>query len=198
MENKIFLNEEEFNFKKENIPCLVTYAHGAGGSNFSVAMIADLFLHGSKVLFLTAYPMAKENFFERINGKESEVNYVDREEGLDINSPVIMVESGNEELFLKILGKIKDQEERIVFIKNFEVFSESLVDSCIGLPKIIFSGDIDKCSADTQEKLLNINYRTIIAFSKPQAHLKFDVPILEKYTGYLWSEKEKGFVKLLV
>ena len=160
-------------------------------------MVADLFLNGSKILFFTAYPMAKDNFLEQVKGNESKINYVTDEDKIDINAQAIIIESGNEKLFLESLNKIKDIEERVVFIKNIEVFSDIVFDSCLKLSKIIFSGDIDKCSASIQKNLLNKKYETIIVFSKPQIPFKFDVPILEKYTGYLWNNEKKGFVQVL-
>ena len=62
MADTISLNNEVYHIGEDGLPCLIHYAPKTGGSYFSVAMVADLFLRGSKILFLTAYPMAKDNF----------------------------------------------------------------------------------------------------------------------------------------
>jgi len=73
MADKILLNNEVYHIGEDGLPCLIHYAPKAGGSHFSVTMVADLFLSGSKILFLTAYPMAKDNFFQQIKGHHSDI-----------------------------------------------------------------------------------------------------------------------------
>ena len=56
---KIFLRDEIFQISKNNFPCAVHCEKNSGGSFFSIAMIADLFLRGEKILFFSAHEMAK-------------------------------------------------------------------------------------------------------------------------------------------
>ena len=196
MANEILLNKEVYQFGENDLPCLITYAEKAGGSQFSVSMVADLFLRGSKILFLTAYPMAKENILEQVKGEEAKIDFVTEESQLKSGAQMIILESGNENLFLKAAEKLDDFKNRVVFVKNMEVFGDKSIDICLKQEKLILSGDIDKSSA--KEKIIKKQFKTIIVFTKPIVTLPFETPILEKYTGYLWSKEKEGFVSLKI
>lgn len=196
MADKIILNEKEYQVSEPDLPFLITYVEKAGGSHFSVSMIADLFLQGKKILFLTAYPMAKDNFFEQIKGYESKTAYITNVSQLDSNIPGIILESGNEELFLKATKKLSDIDERIILIKNMEVFGQAVFDICLKYQKLILSGNIDKCIAKKQIRQKKFN--TIVAFTKPEIDLGIKIPALEKYVGYWWSKDKEGQAKLKI
>lgn len=196
MADKIILNEKEYLVSEPDLPCLITYAEKAGGSHFSVSMIADLFLQGKKILFLTAYPMAKDNFFEQIKGYESKTAYITNVSQLDSNIPGIILESGNEELFLKATKKLSDIDERIILIKNMEVFGQAVFDICLNYQKLILSGNIDKCIAKKQ--ISQKKFNTIVAFTQPKIDLDIKIPALEKYIGYWWSKDKEGQTKLKI
>ena len=194
MADTILLNNEDYHIGEDGLPCLIHYAPKAGGSHFSVVMVADLFLRGSKILFLTAYPMAKDNFLQQIKGEESKTAFITNEGQLNSNAHAIILESGNEKLFLSAMEMLDDLNERVVVIKNMEVFSDTVIDSCLKLQKIILSGDIDKSSAKKQ--ISEKQYKTIVLFSKSEISLKVEPPELEKYTGYLWSDGKEGLVSV--
>lgn len=197
MKNNILLDNNEFNFTENDLPCLVTYAEKTGGSHFSICMIADLFRSGSKILFLTAYPMAKENFLEQVGEDNSKISFISSLEDLDKvkNTQVIILESGNESLFLEVAKILPDLRERVILIKNIEVFSEKVFDVCLDLDKVILSGHLDECT--DKERISKKEYSSIIAFSKPEITLPIKVPELEKYNGYLAGKHTKGIVKVL-
>lgn len=191
----MLLNDEIYRISGDDLPCLITYGEKAGGSQFSVSMIADLFLRGERVLFLTAYPMAKDDFYDQIKGEESKTAFITDEDLLDSKVQAIILESGNEELYLKAVRMLDDIQERIVFIKNMEVFSSAVFDSCLKFSKVILSGDIDKCS--DKKRISETEFKTVVAFSKPvDMSLPFALSNLEKYTGYLWSKNKEGLVRL--
>ena len=192
MADKILLNNEDYHIGESDLPCLIHYAPKAGGSHFSVAMVADLFLRGSKILFLTAYPMAKDNFLEQIKGEESKTAYITNKNQLNTETQAIILESGNEKLYLEAVNELTDLSERVVLIKNMEVFSNAVFDSCLKLHKIILSGDIDKCSAKKQ--ISSISYKTTVLFSESETDLKVGSPELKKYQGYLWGIDKEGLV----
>jgi len=194
MADQLLLNNEDYHIGEDGLPCLIHYAPKTGGSHFSVAMVADLFLRGSKILFLTAYPMAKDNFLQQIKGEESKTAFITDEGQLNTNAQAIILESGNEELFLKAVEKLDDLNERVVLVKNMEIFSDAVFDSCLKLQKIILSGDLDKCSAKKQ--ISSKQYKTIVLFSKSATPLKVEPPELEKYKGYLWSDGKEGLVSV--
>lgn len=193
MADSIILDDKIYKVSENDLPCLVVYGEKAGGSHFTVTMITDLFLQGKKILFLTAYPMAKDNFLEQIKdfpGKT--INITDKKQ-LD-DTPGIIIESGNEELFLAALKLLPDIKERIILIKNMEVFSQTVFDACLPFSNLIFSGDIDKCIA--KEQIIKNVYKTIVVFTKPQIKLGFEIPALEKYVGYWRGENNKGLARI--
>lgn len=192
MADKILLNSEFWNPKEGNLPCLITYAEKSGGSHFSIVMLANLFLSGSKVLLFTAFPMAKDNFIGQIKGGGQSVSIVTNENEINNDSQVIIVESGNQELFLKVIEKLDDIDNRVVLVKNIERFNSYTIESCLKLEKVIISGDIDLCSSNKQ--IMGKQFDTIVIFSSPKTTLPFDVPELEKYKGYFWSTDSKGIV----
>lgn len=194
MVDEILLNDKTYNVKESDLPCLVSYKEKTGGSHFSVTMVADLFLRGSKILFLTAYPMAKDNFLQQINDAKTKTAYVTDENQSDLTAQAIILESGNEKLFWRIVEKMSDMNDRVVLVKNMEVFSDKLIEYCLNFPKVILSGDVDKCS--DKKRISDKKFETIIVFSEPELELPFKVPALEKYSGYLWSNDHKGTVKV--
>jgi hypothetical protein len=193
---EIQLNKEIFHLNEDGLPCLVHYKAKMGGSQFTVTLIADLFLQGSKVLFLTAYPMAKDNFLEQTKGMESKIFFVEKKEDLAEAQKyqAIILKSGDGSLYLEALKSLTDLKDRVILVKNFEMFDQNVLDSSIMLEKIIFSGDIDKSVAKKQ--ISSKLYKTIIMFSESETPLPVQVPSLEKYTGYLKTANKEGLVKL--
>lgn len=194
--NQILLNDKKFSFSKEDLPCLIHYSSGAGGSHFSVTMISDLFLSGSKILFLTAYPMAKDNFLQQVAGNENKVLIATQKYQLTIDKQAILIESGNQNLFFEALNCLDDIDERIIFIKNFEVFDDKIILAVSSKQKLIISGDIDNSSI--KDELTNKNFKTIIQFSKSNTKLYPECPILKKYVGYFWQKNKNGLLKMII
>lgn len=194
--NQIYLNDNKLHFEKQDLPCLIHYAHGTGGSHFSVTIIADMFLNGSKILFLTAYKMAKDNFLEQITGNEDKILIATQKNQLEINKQAILIESGNQDLFFEALNCLSDINERIIFLKNFEGFKNEIVLEASKKSKSIISGDLDL--SPVKNELLKIDYKTIIQFSKSNSNLKPICPDLEKYTGYFWQKEKNGLIKTIL
>lgn len=196
MAYKILLNKEEFHFNEDCLPCLVHYKEKMGGSQFTVTLVADLFLRGSKILFLTAYPYAKDNFFEQTKGTESKIFLAEKKEDLvgAEKHQAIILKSGDGDLFMEALQTLEDINDRVVLVKNFEVFEKNILDSSMLLKKIILSGDIDKSMA--KKEICDKLYKTTILFSNPETALPFKAPELSKYTGYLKTANKEGLVQL--
>ena len=196
MAYKILLNDKELHLSENNLPCLIHYKEKQGGSQFTVTLVANLFLQGSKILFLTAYPYAKDNFFEQVEGMESKIFFVDNKEKLSEaqNYQAIILKAGNNQLYLEALKTLPDLSERIILIKNFEIFNQAVLNSSIKFEKIILSGDIDK--SVFKKQISDKSYKTTITFSEPETPLSFKTPMLEKYVGYLKTTTQEGFVKL--
>lgn len=197
MIDKVLLNDKEFIFKEEYLPCLAHYGEKMGGSHLSIVFVAQLFLQGSKILFLTAYPMAKEKFLEQIGGDHSNVAFINKIEDLvdNTSAQALMVESGNESLFLEVINKLSDLDERVVLVKNIEKFSSKVFDTCLFLEKVILSGHLDECI--DKDRISQKKYNTIIAFSQPPVSLSIQLPHLEKWTGYCVCPVDTGIIKIL-
>jgi len=194
MIDNILLDDEEYHFSENELPCLIIYKEKSGGSHLTITLIADLFLRGSKILFLTAYPMAKDNFLQQIKNKENQITYIKKEKDL-INaerSQAIILKSGEEKLYLNAIKKISDIHERIILIKNIEIFSDKLINQSLKMKKIILSGDIDACH--NKKQISNKTYKTIIAFSQPKTKLPISIPQLKKYQGHLSNNNKKGLI----
>lgn len=192
----ILLNKEVFHLNEDGLPCLVHYKEKQGGSQFTVSLVADLFLQGSKILFLTAFPYAKDNFYEQTKEMESKIFFAENKEMLNEarNYQAIILKSGDGDLYMEALKTLPDLSQRVVLVKNFEIFDQNILDSSIKLEKIVLSGDIDKSLAKKQiaDKL----YKTIVLFSNPETAITCKAPELSKYTGYLKTDDKEGLVQL--
>lgn len=198
MKNQILLNGEAYSVSETDLPYLVTYGEKAGGSHFTITLVKDLFLSGSKILFLTAFPMARDNFLSQIGEDHSAIAMVNSVSELEVvkDKQVIILESGNENLFIEALKILPDIEQRVVLVKNIEAFSSAVFDSCIGLSRIILSGNLDECVSKNQ--IAEKPFQNIVVFTKTVTSLPVELPELEKWTGYLSGTDAKGIIKVLV
>lgn len=195
--NKILLNNEDYKITEQQLPYLVIYGDKSGGSHFTVTLMKDLFLSGSKILFFTAFPMAKDNFLQQIGlHSGTKIAFLNSLIDLENNgdAEVLIIESGNEGLFVEVLQNLEDINDRVVLVKNIEAFNHDVFNACLHLEKVIFSGDIDRCVV--KKELLNKNFNSIVVFTKPELALPLEVPELEKWTGYLSSENQSGMIKV--
>ena len=194
MADQILLNNEVYHPTENELPCLITYSEKVGGSHFSITLAADLCLSGSKILFFCAYPMAKDNFIKQLEGSESTLLIVTDEDQIKTSPQAMIIQSGNEKLLMAAIQRIGDLPERILFIKNIEAMSPDIVDACLKFDKVILSGNLDKCAR--REVISKKHFNSIVVFTKPETPLPIEPPILEKFTGYLWSDNRTGLVKV--
>jgi len=196
MNTKILLDDNSLQLTEDYLPLLISYAEKSGGTQFSLNVISDLFLSGSKIIFLTAYPMATDDFLESTKHSEYGITRLTSVSDIEGNENVqaIMIDSGNEKLFLETVNSLQDIDSRILFVKNFELYSGDLIKKCISFEKIILSGNIDRC--ELKDEVLKKEYSTTVLFSQPEAEIQLKVPNLEKYSGYMWSKDSEGVVKI--
>ena len=194
--NKIILNNELYQVKEKDLPFLIIYGEKSGGSHFTITLIADLFLSGSKILFFTAFPMAKDNFLEQIGSDHPKVAFINSVEDIKNykDNQVLILESGNENLFIEAISILQDLNERVVLVKNIEAFSQDIFNNCLDLKNVVLSGNIDICIA--KEQILKKSFKSIVVFTKPEISLPIEVPILEKWTGYLSGQDNMGVIKV--
>ncbi|MFZ2150846.1 MAG: hypothetical protein WAZ12_04015 [Candidatus Absconditicoccaceae bacterium] len=194
MIKQIILDKKIFQFEESLLPCLVVGAHKSGASYFSVTIVANLINKGSKVIFFTAFPMAKEELLDQI-GTDKTFDITKKTDLENIpQDKSIIIESGNKELRGQVIKGVKDLENYIIFVKNIEEYDNSILD-IIGINnKIILSGDLDNCSF--KNNIASKKWESKIIFTVPETALNIQVPILEKYESYLINSKIKGILKI--
>lgn len=175
---KIFINQEEVNYTEDNFPMLIHGEDHCGASMYAISLIANLFLEGSKIIVLCGYPMAEKQFRDQVGVSKGEITFFTKEYILDFKDKISL---------------ISNIDDYIILLKNIELFDEEIFDFVSKHKKYIISGDFNKCIF--QDKVLDKGFRTKIFFSKFHG---VDVPMLNKYEGYVISDKIKGVTKLEV
>ena len=177
---KFLINDEEVVFNKEDFPVLITGACKTGSSLFSVSLTTSLVENGNRVLFLTAYPEAKTDFRRQL--------------GSNINEKAIIVDSGEESVFMEKLDQIDDIDDTFILLKNMENYSSKLFDKLKDHKLVIFSGDIDKCVFGYD--LAKMDFKTKIFFTYPDKlaiENKLDLP---KYYGHVIGGRLNGIIRI--
>jgi hypothetical protein len=175
--NQISVDEKEFNFTGNIFPMFIHGEDKSGASLYTVTMAVNLFAQNLPIVFLCGYPMAEVEF-------KKQVNQVYKKE------QIIFYTKEHVSEFKEFITNPNNQE-RIIFIKNIELFDKNVFDFVLPKNKIIFSGDLNKCSS--KDKILNINFKTKVFFSKLD---DVKLPALQKYEGFLISENLKGITKV--
>ena len=189
MPNTILLNDIEFEIGEDRLPCLVSYAPKQGGSHLTMVIVANMFLQGSKVLILTAYPMAKDKFHEQIGGDNENVAFVTSENEIEANKnkQAIILESGNEKLFEPALKTLEDIGDRVILIKNIEQFGDQVIKLCQPFVKTILSGDMNNC----------LGAKGLFEKGYFKSVINFDLPNLDKYQGFYRDADQEGKISIL-
>jgi hypothetical protein len=175
----IFINNEKIKFTDSDFPILISGAEKTGASFFSVSLLANILNNGYKVLFFSAYQMAKDDFEKQIYSGEDRV---------------IMIDSGEEQDFIDTINKVADLPERVVLIKNIDNYGRKLFDIAKNLKLVIFSGDIDKCQFSND--LMGKDFSTKIFFSQSEKYPQDCLDNLPKYCGKIISPKHNGIINL--
>jgi hypothetical protein len=173
---KIFVDKKEFQFTGDNLPMLIHGEDHAGASFYTISLIANLFLQGSKILVLCGYSMAEEQFRKQVGDFRGEVAFYTKDQISD---------------FLKAVSSLRDIDERIVLLKNVELFDGETANFVSEKKKYIISGDFNKCAF--REKVLEKLFATKIFFS-PLSEV--EIPYLNKYEGFFISNFLNGITKV--
>ena len=175
----ILINNKKVNFKTNDFPILIHGYPKTGSSLFSVALLADLLKNDNKVIFFSAYPEAKEVFRNEINS-------------IDVNA--LIIDSGDEQVFIETIKNINDLNERIVLIKNIENYSLKLFEVVRDLKYVIFSGNIDECNFI--DELIKKEFITKIFFSQSKKYYQDEIEDLPRYFGKITSKEHNGLISL--
>ena len=175
----ILVNNQKANFSNDDFPMLISGAEKTGTSFFSLCLLADLLNSGRKVLFFSAYPAAKEAFREQIvNNQEN----------------ALIIETGEEQVFIDTIKEVTDLSERIILIKNIDNYSEKIFNAVKDLKLVIFSGDLDNCSF--ADKLIEKDFVSKIFFSQSERYPQKELDNLPKYVGKIIGINHAGTISL--
>lgn len=193
MKNKITLDNKPFKFTESFLPCLITWADKSWASFFSICLVSNLIQDWNKVIFFTAFPMAKEELLSQIwkektyeINKESDIKTIP-------NDKSIIIQSWNQKVFQQTVQNIKNLSEYIVFIKNIEEYYESILDWIPENQKIVLSWNLDNCKF--KDKILNRKRESKIIFTVPKDS-NIQIPKLEKHESYFINKKTSGIIRL--
>lgn len=160
-----------------DFPVLINGVPKVGASLFTVTMAVNLFLQGKKLLFFTAYPMAREEFMDQLagTGREKDIFYLERPEDIEkaSNYQVVIVKSGDVGLCLTVLKEMLSLSERIIFVKNIEsILTQELFEAVKDYQLLVLSGNVGAVLFSDQ--IIKLLFAT-----------KFSFSVLKKYTGLM-------------
>ncbi|MCX6823930.1 MAG: hypothetical protein NT085_02290 [candidate division SR1 bacterium] len=193
--NFLKVGDKKHHFDEHDLPTLIHYKAKEGGSHYSMSLIANLVLQGSKALIFTGYPQAKEQFYTDTQAIAEHIVVVHTLAELkkNIDKQVIIIHDADEKLCLAAIKNLPNINERIIFIKNIDILHKQLLTSCLKYTKLILSGDLDACVA--KANVSKKKYTSMILFSQPKTTLPHTFVPLEQYTGYIWSKNKESYVK---
>ena len=144
---------------------------------------------------VSGYHMARDEFIRQTNDGKNTI-LAEKSDNISelIKKSVIFIARENTDLFVDLVAKLSDIDERLILIKNIDFFPEEVFDIAKSKSKLMISGDVDKCSF--KEKIMQKSFKTKVVFSKPMFDVGFQIPELSKYQGYLWEENKQGIVTL--
>ncbi len=158
---------------KKDLPVLIHGKEGHGASLFSVKLVAGFIKKGNPFIFWSAYPMAKQELKKELNN--------------DVPSDTIIIEDENPIELNKVLSEI--DAGQTLFVKNFEVIPSETRKKLLERRLLIIAGDLEKTL--TKEEVLKFPIRI---FFSPYPGI--EIPVLEKYQGYMFSKNKKEQVKI--
>ncbi len=195
MVKNILLNGTEIHFNISDFPCLIHSVDHAGASLFTVTMMADLYRQSNKILFVSGYHMARDEFISQTNVSHEIIHLQNEEQFPEaVSKKVVFIQKENISLLQSFVKILPDFNERVVLLKNFDLFDESVFRSLMSSQNLVLSGDLDKCLYT--EEIIKIPFKTKIFYSIPQTPLKDSIPLMEKYQGYIQQDKRSGFISL--
>ncbi len=178
--NKIQVDNHDFVFTPANLPLLIHGQDKTGASLFTITLAATLLAQDEKILFLSGYTMAREEFFKQI----AEIPHKDS---------VLFFTQEELSDFIQAVSNHEILDERVVIVKNIELFPETIFDLVTASRKLIVSGDVSLSSYS--DKIIERQYKSKVLFSLLKGQ---NIPSLEKYQGFLTSDTQTGIVTTLI
>ncbi len=161
--NTILFNNQPLILSQTDLPCLIHGTTGTGASLFTMTLVAQLFRQGRKILALCGYPLTLTEFIQQTQTTDylSVTESTDR--ALFPRTGALFLTKENTEVFLELLATLPDIKERILLIKNIDLFSESIFDQVRHFPNLIVSGNVETCMY--REKIITTPYEIKCIFS---------------------------------
>lgn len=188
------LDNQPYSFTYEDLPALIHGEQGSGASLFTITLLRELYSQGEPLLFLSEGDAAKNELLEQIDNPDM-ISLSDQAQIENAQEhQIIHVTKEHELLLPHLLENLPDKMERVVLIKNMELFSSDTIALFYRHPLVIFSGDLNK-SAD-KESLLQLKFNAKFFFSPLHNDIRLSLPPLEKYHGYFLGRISQGTVSL--
>lgn len=166
----ILLNREPLITSTIAFPILVNGADKTGASHFSIELLAELYRSENNILFFSGYEMAKTSF-KKITGDSFDPERVR------------ILEDANEAQLIEAVHSMSDIADRLIYIKNFDLYSPETLKEVTKFPKLLFMGNLEKAKA--KDILKDVDWKTKIWFGRPE---------VEQYYGVMESEALSGIV----
>lgn len=188
-------DDKKHHFTESNLPALIYYKCKEWWSHYSMVLIANLVLQWSKALILTWYPEAKEQFYQDTQSIAQHIAVVSTlaEVKKNKDKQVIVIHDNDEQLCLEAIKTLTDIHERIIFIKNIDIFHKNLLNTCLKYNKLVLSGELDTCLA--KGRISKKKYTSVILFSQPKTILPYTFVPLQQYTWYMRSNDKEWYVQ---
>lgn len=188
------LDNQPYSFTSEDLPALIHGEQGSGASLFTITLLSELYRQGEPMLFLSEGDAAKNELLEQIDNPDM-ISLSDQAQVENAQEhQIIHVTKEHELLLPHLLENLPDKMERVVLIKNMEVFSSDTIALFYRHPLVIFSGDLNK--SPDKESLLQLKFNAKFFFSPLYDDLRLTLPPLEKYQGYFLGRISQGIVSL--
>ncbi len=193
--NNLKSGDKQHHFSEKNLPALIHYKCKEWWSHYSMVLIANLVLQWSKAIILTWYPEAKEQFYKDTKKIAKNIAVIKNKKDLIKNKEkqIIVINADDEKLCLETIKYLKDIDDRIIFIKNIDIFHKRLLNESSKYNKLILSWEIDTCPA--KEKILKTSFNSILLFSQPKIKLPYKFIPIAPFTWYIWSKNKKWYIQ---
>lgn len=191
---KILLDGEQINFSAQDLPLLIHGEDSKGSSLFSISVAADLYSQGAKLLFTSGFHMARDEFIDQV-GKDLDYILIESEADIAVahTKQIIFVPFEQSQLLQQLLTDLPDISQRVIFLKNYDMFASEVVEDVLKHKACVLQGDLN--AATNIPVYLPVHWSTEIYFSQPPEAFSSQVPRLEKYSGFMVGRR-RGIVKL--
>ncbi len=192
MNKQIYLNDEPADFTLSDLPMLIHGADGNGASLFSITMAANYFRQGIKILFMSGFHMARDEFREQTKVEDSILLEDAASLAGSLERSVVFVPKESPELFLEMMNHTAEPKGWVFFLKNIELLDAAILERTLTMKNVILSGDVDRCTTDLRSFVDAAS--TKIVFTSSVKILRLSTSKLPKYTGLVVESAKIGHV----